>query len=229
MKQFLLGWFYRFAALALVWVSGATTRTTWINRHFLETFDRQGQNYLLAIWHNNLIITIYHFGPRGLVSLVSASRDGDVSNFVQKRFGFSPTRGGSSGQAFSVLRTMIRALAGGRSVAITPDGPKGPRYVLKPGVVVMARKTGTPILPMVFGGKGTVQLRTWDRTKLPIPFSRVTIMFGTPIWIGKDETDDEAARLRVERAMRETALQLDLFLGGTLAETEPLLAELLKA
>jgi len=209
-----------------MWFVGATTRKTYINRHFLETLDREGKNFILAIWHNNMVMTIYLFRRRGINSVISASRDGDLSAFVQTAMGFRAARGGSSSNSLGVFRVMLRALRRGESIAITPDGPRGPKYILKPGVAALSRKTQVPILPMCADGAGTLHLRTWDRLRLPIPFSRVTVMFGTPILVGEEENDAEATK-RIEQAMRKDALHLDQFLGGRLTPTEPLLAELL--
>ena len=110
-----------------------------------------------------------------------------------------------------------------------PDGPRGPRYVLQKGVVGLARRAGVPIVPLTFSAPGAIEFKSWDRMKLPRPFSTVTIYAGTPIWIRREETDEEPARLRVERAMRRAAAVVDRFAGGGLVEREPLLAEVAEA
>ena len=113
-------------------------------------------------------------------------------------------------------------------MAITPDGSTGPRYILKLGVVILAKSTGVPILPVGFAGKRVFEFRSWDRMKVPYPFSRVVLYVGEPIWICQEKFDDETLRQKVERAMREAVANADRIAGGKLVEQEPLLAAALE-
>ncbi len=110
---------------------------------------------------------------------------------------------------------------------ITPDGPQGPRYVLQPGIVTVAQLGGVPIVPIACSGAQMLEARSWDRLKLPRPFSRIAIYVGNPIWIDRKEKDPEAARLKVEQAMRHAEAVVEQFVEGKRLGREPLLAEAL--
>ena len=225
MRQKVADLLYRALMIGLLGLVGLTTRKRWINRHIIEALQIEGQNFLLSIWHNNLVYFIYVLGPMKLTGLASRSRDGENISWILRVFGFRPVRGSTSQGSLSALRQMLRALRAGQSAAITPDGPLGPRYVLQKGVVGLAQRSGVPIVPLTFSAPSAIEFKSWDRMKLPRPFSTVTIYVGNPIWIGREETDEEAARLRVEHAMRRAAAVVDRFAGGGLVEREPLLAE----
>ena len=218
---------YRLVLIFLIGLAGLTTRKVWINRHVLESLTARGQNYLLALWHNNLVYFTYILRNFDITVLVSRSRDGTNIGRVAAFFGIGVAWGSTADRAFEGLRAIYRLLRGGKNVTVMPDGPLGPRYELKPGVVALARRTGVPIVPIAFSGAAVIEFRSWDRMKLPRPFSRVTLYVGNPIWIAKD-ADEEEQRLLVERALRETVVIADRFSGGNLVEREPLLAELVK-
>lgn len=209
----------------LIQLVGRTTRKTWINRHILDDFDREGRNYILSIWHNNILGFVYVLGHRGLGTMISPSRDGDQINWLLKRLGYFPVRGSSSRKGFSALRGVMRILFAGRSVVLTPDGPRGPRYVLKPGIPAMAQRAQVPVVPVAWSGRRVKEFNSWDRMKLPLPFSRIFIYVGNPIHIAPAEKDQEAIRLKVEHAMRRAEAIVDQFAQGGRTAREPLLAE----
>jgi lysophospholipid acyltransferase (LPLAT)-like uncharacterized protein len=118
----------------------------------------------------------------------------------------SSTRGG--GEA---LRLLTRQLRRGREVVVVPDGPVGPREVLKSGVIALARLSGAPIVPMAVGASRHWQLRSWDEFRIPKPFARCVMRFGEPIRISvdADRAAQEAARKEVEAALRGLTWQVD--------------------
>ncbi len=120
---------------------------------------------------------------------------------------------------------MLRLLMSGRNVAIMPDGPRGPRYLLQPGIIALAKRAGVPIVPVALASRRMIELNSWDRMKLPLPFIRVIIYVGNPIHIAPAEKDLEAARLRVEHAMRLGEVIVDQFAQGGRTAREPLLSE----
>ncbi len=219
---------YRSLLVIIIAFLGMTTRKTWINRHILEIFQREGQNFILGVWHNSIIYFIYPLRSLKLTVLASRSRDGRNIGRVAGVFGIDSVGGSTADGALAGIRKMYRLLKDGQNVTIMPDGPRGPRYVLKDGLISLAGRNRVPIVPIAFSGRKIIEFSSWDRMRLPYPFSKVAIYVGNPIWIDQEKIEEEAVRLQVERAMREAVLYVDQFAGGDLAQREPLLAELVK-
>ena len=157
-----------------------------------------------VFWHNRIFCVpcLYRRVTRGLTAgavLTSASRDGAQLAAVMARFGFRAVRGSSSKRAAQALVECRRVLRGGAVLGITPDGPRGPRYELAPGVVQLARVTGVPVIPLHIRLHAKWELRSWDRFQIPKPFSRVTAVLGMPFEAGEDI---EAERVRLEGILR---------------------------
>ncbi|HUJ73749.1 MAG TPA: lysophospholipid acyltransferase family protein, partial [bacterium] len=157
----------RWLLAATIWFIGISTRKTWINWHVLETLQRQSRPYILCVWHNTILYFIYVLGPLDLPVMISRSSDGDDITWVANRFGFTGVRGSPALGGPQAMREMLRALAGGRNVVITPDGPRGPRYELKPGVTALARRKGLPIVPLTYSAPRRWEFGSWDRMRLP--------------------------------------------------------------
>ena len=226
MRKRILDLFYRALVVTIVFFLGITTRRSWINRHILDGFQREGQNFILGVWHGSIVYFIFPLRVYRLTVMASKSRDGTNIAKVAQVFGVKTAWGSTSRGAMGGIREMYRVLRSGKNVTIMPDGPRGPRYVLQSGVINLAQRNNVPIVPINFSGPRIFEFSSWDRMKLPKPFSRVTILVGDPIWIDPKDKDEEAIRLRVERAMRKNLLEVDQMVGGTLVEREPLLAEL---
>ncbi|MBM3908555.1 MAG: lysophospholipid acyltransferase family protein [Gemmatimonadetes bacterium] len=136
---------------------------------------------VLAAWHGLMIGPIWTVRDRGIVVLASEHGDGEIISRILERMGYAPpargssTRGGARG-----LTTIVAALRAGRTVAFTPDGPRGPSRVAQPGVFVAARRGQAAILPMSMHASRAWRLRSWDSYCLPKPFARVCVAFGDP-------------------------------------------------
>jgi lysophospholipid acyltransferase (LPLAT)-like uncharacterized protein len=106
---------------------------------------------------------------------------------------------------------LTRALRSGHEVVVVPDGPRGPREVLKPGVIALARLSGAPIVPVAVGASREWRLRSWDEFRIPRPFARCVVRFGEPIHVSRaaDRAGEEAARKEVEAALRGLSWQVD--------------------
>lgn len=187
----------------------------WTRTLRFEIEDRAGilnalasQRLIGALWHNRLLLSAYvvwRFLPmrRGGAALISASRDGAIIADVVERYGFEPVRGSSSRQGSSALLQLANILGQGRDVVITPDGPLGPVYELGAGVVLLAQKTGVPVIPTNMEYSSCWRVKSWDRFILPKPFSKVRVIFGQPHHVTSTSTDEEfeAERLRLQEAM----------------------------
>jgi hypothetical protein len=166
------------------------------------------QPVIFALWHNR----IFTMPPiwqrtggkqRSTVVLTSASKDGTSLATAMKMFGLGAIRGSSSRRAVSALIGMKKALKEGHDVCVTPDGPKGPRYKVQPGLIKIAQATGSEIIPIHIRYSSAWRLKTWDRFVIPKPFSRVSVVFDQPRLIPKDlsEEDFESSRLSLEECL----------------------------
>ena len=162
---------------------------------------------LWAFWHNRLFVMPYvfeHFFPgRPGAALTSASKDGEVLAAFLNRFGVRAIRGSSSRGGAKALVEMKRAIGDGYIMGITPDGPRGPRYRLSPGVVKLAQVTGGFVLPVHIRYSRFWQLKSWDGFMIPKPFATVEIIFDTLHEVPPTADDDEfeSQRLRMEQML----------------------------
>lgn len=188
----------------------ATVRLRYDGLEHLEEVRRSGR-FILALWHSRFAMMRYGYPGDSLAVLISLHRDAQMLGRTLRWLGLdtvdgSSTRGGAAG-----LREILRRVRDGWDIAITPDGPKGPRRRLKPGVITTARLAGIPILPATFSAKPAKRIRSWDRTLLPWPFARGLILYGAPIRVPRDagEREQERLRLLVEEAMNRLADEAD--------------------
>lgn len=143
---------------------------------------------LVGVWHNRILVLPLCFEwfcrrSRRLNILTSASRDGGLLSNLVSRFGMESVRGSSSRKSVSALRLLQKRLEEGSDVAITPDGPRGPLYEMNPGLVYLAAKSGVPVMTIRVDYERYWELRSWDRFRIPKPFSRVHICFQKPVVI----------------------------------------------
>jgi len=170
-----------------------------------------------ALWHRNLLPSAHFFRDRGLAIPVSRSRDGDHIAAVLHRLGFGPLpRGSSSSGGASSLSGLVRALRDGHAVGVLCDGPRGPARRAKAGVIGLARLSGLPIYPVAFDARPRIELRSWDRALLPLPFARVQVLFGEPIWVPRRATKEEAgeARASLDRKLEQLEARASALLAG---------------
>ena len=155
-----------------------------------------------ALWHRCLFLAVWWYRQRDVGVMSSTSFDGEYTARIISRFGYRPVRGSSTRGAVRALLGMRRELDEGRTVAFTIDGPRGPKYVAKPGPVLLAQKTGTPIVTFHFACQRAWLLNSWDDLMIPKPFSRVLLRLGKLIQVPSDA--DEAAQQRLQAEMQAT-------------------------
>jgi lysophospholipid acyltransferase (LPLAT)-like uncharacterized protein len=170
-----------------------------------------GAGAIYVVWHARLLLLPYLYRRRGLFALVSRSEDGSMIADLLRRFGFVTVRGSSSRGGAGGLRALARAIGEGHSVVVVPDGPRGPREVLKAGVVVLARLTGAPVVPVAVGASSEWRARSWDEFRIPKPFSRCVVRFGEPIRVprGIDAAGEATVRKEIEAALNAVTWQVD--------------------
>ena len=184
--------------------------------HWAEAMDMGTPIY--SFWHDSIVLATYFFRGRDIVVMTSQSYDGEyIARFIQ-RFGYGAARGSSTRGGVGALVEMIRLVRQGSPAAFTTDGPKGPRHVAKMGAVLLAKKTGQPILPFaVTTSRCWTLRRSWDRMTIPKPFSRAMVGFAPPILVPAEADEPAlAAKLaelqdsldRLERRGHEWRAQL---------------------
>lgn len=165
-----------------------------------KSADFAGQTPIYATWHDRIFLGTYFFRGRGIVFLTSQSFDGEyIARFLQ-RFGFGAIRGSSTRGGARGLAEMIRFMRAGVPMGFTVDGPKGPRYAAKPGPVLLAMKTGNPIIPFIVEPSSFSTVNSWDKLQIPRPFGRAKTFFAEPIRVspgtGGSELNDKIRELQ---------------------------------
>ncbi len=207
-------------AARLIWLVSSSVATTLRWRWYDQTnlFENGGkQPVIFCLWHNRLALSLILFRryvqarqpQRTLAALVSASRDGGMLARVLELFAVVPVRGSSSRRGPQALRELVSAADKGCDLAITPDGPRGPCYVVQEGIISLAALTGMTIVPASFHLSCKWRLKTWDRFQVPLPFARCEVQLGQPLRIPREATDAEREQLRLELETRMKAITID--------------------
>jgi lysophospholipid acyltransferase (LPLAT)-like uncharacterized protein len=155
---------------------------------------------IYAFWHGRFWLLPKHLGHPGVTVLVSRSTDGEIIARILNRLGHHSVRGSSSRGGREALSGLVAVLEAGRPVAITPDGPRGPRQEAQMGAVALAARTGCPIVPVGVSARPNWTLGSWDRFQIPKPFARAVVVFGEPLRVPR-EGDLEPWRDRLQRAL----------------------------
>ena len=206
-----LNWWRRLLVFTTHWLIrtvGVTMRYRWeFHPGVLANAKRP---VIFCVWHNRLALSpmIYRAYSRHvrqtprLTAVVSASRDGAIIAGVLKSFGIDSARGSSSRRGAQAFLELLSAADMGSDLAVTPDGPRGPRYVVEAGAVALAQMTGRPIIPVGPVVQWKISLKSWDRFQIPLPFSRAIIKFGAPMQVPPDH-DRELLRAELQRHLDE--------------------------
>ena len=161
--------------LALTWrirvIYGAST---------VARLRNERRSIIFALWHADMLPLLYHHRDEGVAVLISEHRDGELIARTAEGFGYRTIRGSTTRGASRALVGLVRALEAGHDVAITPDGPRGPARSFAPGALIAAQRAAAPILAVGVGARRAWRLRSWDRFRIPKPFSRVTIAYVGP-------------------------------------------------
>ncbi len=179
-----------------------------INEDIIFNHLEGGKKAIVAIWHQRIMLILSYarrFGVFKPSVMISQSRDGEMVADIFSRLNFRPVRGSSSRGGKEALGVLLKDLVQNSLTAHVLDGPRGPRGVIKPGLIVLARSSGVPIFPVYVSVNRAWVLNSWDSTLIPKPFSTITVRWDEPISI-PDQLDDgafENARQRIEKHMQE--------------------------
>jgi lysophospholipid acyltransferase (LPLAT)-like uncharacterized protein len=168
----------------------------------------EGGKAIAAIWHQRILVVLDYagrFGEFAPAVMISQSRDGEMIADIYRRLNFHPVRGSSSRGGRKALAAMVAYLAEHPGAVHVVDGPRGPRGIIKAGLISMAQHSGVPIVPVAVSVSRAWVLNSWDRFLIPKPFSTIFVHWGTPIPVpaALDDAAFEALRGEVEAKLRQ--------------------------
>jgi lysophospholipid acyltransferase (LPLAT)-like uncharacterized protein len=209
------------AVYSVIRTLGPTLRYEVLGWQRAERVHASGKRCIWAFWHRIIIPIVWWHRNHGTVVMNTTAFDGQWTRKVIEWLGFGTAQGSSSRGGLRGLAVMARRLEEGLDCAFTIDGPRGPRYVAKPGPVMLARKTGCPIQVFHIGvNRGKTFEKTWDHFLLPAPFARAVILFSPPIYV-PIEANAEAMEAMHAEMQRELERVRDIAEGWfTLSEVE---------
>ena len=193
-------------AYAYMTLVGATSRLIWHGDAAASKLEQGHGGCVFALWHGRQVFFTYSHRNRGIATLVSRSKDGELIAEVLRLSGHRAVRGSSSRGGAAALKELVEAGREGHSLAVTPDGPRGPVRRVQPGVLFLARELGIPIVPAANGMRRKLIFRGWDEFHFPLPFNRVAIVLGKPLPVGPDddlEAKAEELRLALDAVTAE--------------------------
>jgi lysophospholipid acyltransferase (LPLAT)-like uncharacterized protein len=187
----------------LIRIIGRTTRMTVEGWENWEAASADNRIPIYTFWHNRVFLATWFWKRRGIVVMTSKSFDGEyIARFIQ-RFGYGAARGSSTRGAVGAIVEMVKLMRNGCPTGFTLDGPKGPRYEAKMGALLVAKKTGFPVLPFTITAKKFWEARSWDAFQVPKPLTRAHVLIGPPIYVPSqaDESMMEAKRGELQNAL----------------------------
>lgn len=199
-------WHQRLAATliyGLTRIISATIRWEWHDEAgILATAPRPARIY--CVWHNRLALCLEVYRlyvcrkglPGPMAAMVSASKDGGLLASVLEWNGVQPVRGSTSRRGRQALLELVTWAERGYDLAITPDGPRGPCYVVQDGIISLAQLTGLPIVPVSYRLGWKIRLGSWDRFQIPLPFTKCSARVGKLVVVPRDASDEEREALR---------------------------------
>ncbi|MCJ7503378.1 MAG: lysophospholipid acyltransferase family protein [Acidobacteriia bacterium] len=195
LQIFLASWIGYLAVLLI----GRTLRLEVYGWENWEAARKTGKGLIYTFWHREIFPATWFWRRRGIVVMTSQNFDGEYIARIIQRHGFGAARGSSSRGAYRALGEMVRCLRHGADTAFTIDGPRGPRFVAKPGAVLLAKATGAAILCFHIAlRKAYVFRKTWDQTQIPCPFGRAAVFIAPPILVSPEANEEEQTRKHQE-------------------------------
>ncbi len=197
--------------LVRIWLR--TCRVTIINEEVYKDYIAGDKSVVVGTWHRASIFFLYYYGYLRPMIMISRSKDGEILSQFASGFGVIPVRGSSGKGGRDALKRMQHYLeSGGTACATVLDGPQGPAYVAKKGMIMLSKLTGSPFIPAIWSATRTLTLRnSWDKMVLPLPWSRVYMIGGDPIHIPANATskDLEHYRKLVEDKLNTMMAEVD--------------------
>jgi lysophospholipid acyltransferase (LPLAT)-like uncharacterized protein len=213
LKQNLLRLIGNYVITIVLNVLCKTLRVSVKNDETLEKLVKENRNFIIAFWHGTMLLPWYLHRNENIAALTSKSKDGDLLAKLLKSWNYQVIRGSSSSGGDIALGIMIDYAKNNNSIAITPDGPKGPARKLKAGAVVTAKKSGLPLIFIGIGYKSKRILRNWDSFQIPALFSKANVVYSQPFYINKNLDYNSTSEMinSCEAKLNELQLEAEKF------------------
>lgn len=205
------GSFGAYLLYALICLIYRTMRVSIVGQETYRNLCASENGVIGIFWHGRMLMMPFLYPGNNISILISAHRDGEIIANVMKLFSFGLVRGSSKKGGSAALREMLKLLKSGSDLGITPDGPKGPAEIVKPGIAEVARLSGKYIIPTTFSARPCIRATSWDSFMIPLPFSRVVLYAGTPLRY-EDGEDMESFRSRIEASLKQANSEADGYL-----------------
>ncbi len=180
---------------------GWTLQFEIVGKDNLDELSRLNKRVIFSFWHGHLLFCGYYLykikGSRSMTMVISPSLDGELIAKVAGSFHFGRVKGSRKRGGIQAISELSELIKSGDDAVITPDGPRGPLHQVQPGVIHLAKKSGAAILPMALGAERAKIFNSWDRFVLPLPFSKVVIVYGSPMTVPPDPGTQALKDLRL--------------------------------
>ncbi len=202
--EIISGGLYRFVRTLI-----SSVRITEVNKP--ESFDKS----ICCGWHGKSVMFAFRHKNKGFYVLISQSRDGDIQNEIFTRLGYKTIRGSTARDGARAAVEAIKVLRKGGTMAMTPDGPRGPSGIVQGGVMTMAQKSGAALVPVGLSARPRWIIPTWDNYMIPYPGAKGIIVYGEPIFVPKEATEEEVEviRLQLQDAINLVEAEADKLMG----------------
>jgi len=181
------------------------------NKRYLRRAYKTGRPIMFVVWHGKMLLPLYAHRNEGVAAMVSEHNDGEIIARAVERLGFLTVRGSSTRGGTKAYRNMLKELKNGRHCTILPDGPTGPRHEFKMGAVQLAQRSGAVLLPLTFSAKNPVVLKSWDAFTFWLPFGKICLAYGPPLFLPESVDADtlELCRLDIQQRMMDLQKEAD--------------------
>jgi lysophospholipid acyltransferase (LPLAT)-like uncharacterized protein len=206
-----------YAVPRIVWLLlrflSSTSRWRTRHEHYFRHLQENSRGYIIICWHGRMLFPIYLHRNQGICAMVSEHTDGEMIARTIHRLGYTTVRGSSTRGGVKAFVQLLRQVNQGAVGCILPDGPRGPRHILKPGVIMLASRSQRPLLPITFAAQKPIVLHSWDRFTLWQPFTKLCVFYGEPIYVPAqlDEAGLEEWRLIAQQRLNDLEQEADEF------------------
>lgn len=178
-------------------------------QEYVKEIEKKGKPIVFAAWHNHFWLPSFYLRNKGYGALSSRSRDGEYSARILDKLGWDVVRGSTSKGSVRSLLKLIKKLRQGQNIGVIPDGPTGPRHKVKRGVLYLAQKTESVIIPLGVSFAKKKVFNSWDRFELPYPFSKAVLVHGEPFEVTEV---NEKVQTELNEHLAKTEAQADQYL-----------------
>jgi len=198
--------FFSFVAWIIIQLVCRTLKIIRIN---FDNVKNLRKNVIYAFFHGEQFVLVFTHKWQNVGIMTSYSPDGELQTRILKKFGYDIVRGSTSKKgATSGTLELLDKLHKGENVAVAVDGPHGPGYKIKPGIIFLAQKTSIPIIPVRVAVKNAIKLNNWDKYVIPLPFTTAYVIYGEPFYV-EEHNNIKNKILELEKIMYDLTNQLN--------------------